>query len=231
MHRVLEKTLRVAAGYLFCGPPDSAKLDDALAFAQRLGCGKFDLVRAAPDGAAFKIDQVRDLQARVRYGPSASDYLVVIVEQADTLTPDAAAAFLKTLEEPPPGVVFILLVEREDRLPATIASRCQRIIFGENYKKWERDPALAGYYEELKLAHRKNAFELLELSARIGKEKTEEDGIGGIEKLLYDLAFFAKEELKNIKQVRALLEANKNLKKKGSLKLVLDNLCLQLGEA
>ncbi|MFA5112998.1 MAG: hypothetical protein WC529_01745 [Candidatus Margulisiibacteriota bacterium] len=230
MHRVLARIKRVAAGYIFTGPPDSAKLDDARAFAQRIGCAKLDLVEVVPDGATLKIDQVRELQQRVRYGPAAGEYLVVIVREADRLTPEAAAAFLKTLEEPPPRVVFILLVERDDRLPATIASRCQRIVFGEQPRQWERKAEFAEYYEAIKSARRLGILEQLELATRLGKEKTAEEGIGRVEALLYDLAFFAREELKDVKLVRVLLDGIKHLKKKASVKLALDNMCLRLGE-
>lgn len=228
MHRILEgiiKSKRVASGYLFIGPPSSSKAEDALAFAQDLNCRKLDLVRLKPEGASLKIEQIRELQGRIRYGPSASEYLVVVFEQADSMTPDAALAFLKTLEEPPPRVVFVLLVEREDRIPMTVVSRCQRIFFGEREKKWEPDPALGPFYAELKNIRKKSILELFELSGKLEKEKEK------IEELLYGLVFFAREELKNIKLVRSLLEAVKNLKKKANLKLTLDNLCLRMGES
>jgi DNA polymerase III delta prime subunit len=231
VQRVLERIKQVASGYLFVGPPDSAKLEDARAFAQKLGCAKIDLVEVVPDGATLKIDQVREVQQRVRYGPSAGPYQFVIVREADKLTPDAAAAFLKTLEEPPPKVIFILLVEREDRLPATIASRCQRILFGEVPKKWEPRMEFTEYYKALKSARKMSVLELLDLATGMGREKTEEEGVGGIENLLYDLAFYARQELNDIKLVRALLDGIKNLKKRANVKLALDNMCLQLGEA
>lgn len=228
MHRILEgiiKNRRVASGYLFIGPPRSSKAEDALAFAEGLNCRKLDLVRLKPEGASLKIEQIRELQGRIRYGPSASEYLVAVFEQADAMTPDAAAAFLKTLEEPPPRVVFVLLVEREDRIPATIVSRCQKILFGEKEEKWEPDPAFGLFYTELKNIRGKSILELFELSGKLEKEKEK------IEELLYDLVFFAREELKNMKLVRLLLEAAKNLKKKANLKLTLDNLCLRMGES
>jgi DNA polymerase III delta prime subunit len=231
VQRVLERIKQVASAYIFTGPPDSAKLEDARAFAHKLGCAKIDLVEVGPDGATLKIDQVRALQQQVRYGPSAGPYQFVIVRDADKLTPDAAAAFLKTLEEPPPGVIFILLVERADRLPATIASRCQRIVFGEQPKKWEPRAEYADYYKALKSAGQMNVLELLELATGMGREKTEEEGVGGIETLLYDLAFYARQELNDIRMVRALLNGVKNLKKRANVKLALDNMCLQLGEA
>jgi len=227
MHRVLEGILkngRAASAYLFAGPPFSSKLEDALAFAESLGCQKLDLARVAPSGAALKIDQVRELQRFVRYGPAAGPVMCVIVEGADAMTAEAAGAFLKTLEEPPAKVVFILLVEREDRIFPTIASRCQKIIFGETVSGWQAKPEFAEFYDELKQVKRKSIVELFGLSARFEKEKER------LEELLYDLSFFAKEELGNVALVRVLLEAVKNLKKKANLKLTLDVMCLKLGE-
>ncbi|MBN3032908.1 MAG: hypothetical protein JW873_02320 [Candidatus Saganbacteria bacterium] len=228
MHRVLEgivRNKRVASAYLFVGPPAAGKLEDALAFAEQLGCRKLDLLRVAPSGASLKIDQVREVQRSIRYGPSAGDRLCVIVERADEMTAEAAGAFLKTLEEPPAKVVFILLVEREDRIFPTIASRCQKIIFGETVRPWQARPEFAGFYDELKQAGRKSVVELFGLSARLEKEKER------LEELLYDLAFFAREELGSSAAAGVLLAAVKNLKKKANLKLTLDVMCLELGEA
>jgi DNA polymerase III delta prime subunit len=227
MHRVLEgivRNNRAASAYLFVGPPFSSKLEDALAFADSLGCQKIDLARVAPSGASIKIDQVREIQRFVRYGPSAGACLCLIVEQADEMTAEAAGAFLKTLEEPPPKVIFILLVEREDRIFPTIVSRCQKIIFGEVFQRWQAKPELAEFYDELKQVKRKSIVELFGLSARFEKEKER------LEELLYELAFCAKEELGNVKLVRVLLAAIKNLKKKANLKLTLDVMCLKLSE-
>jgi len=225
VHCLLEKVQRVAAAYLFCGPPDSDKTADALQFAENLGSRKHDLIRVAPDGASIKIEQVRELQSRVRYGPSAGEHLCVLIEPADTLTPEAAAAFLKTLEEPPPRVVFILLVEREDRLPATIVSRCQRVVFGESVRAWQVKAENEPFYAELRRVREKSVGQLLALSTELQKERADER----LEPLLYDLAFFAREELQDIRLVRVLLEAVKNCKRKANLKLNLDVACLEMG--
>ena len=227
MHRVLEgivRNQRAASAYLFVGPPVSGKLEDALAFADSLGCQKIDLLRVVPDGAYIKIDQVRDISRFVRYGPSAGPVMYVIVEQADTMTAEAAGAFLKTLEEPPDKVVFILLVEREDRIFPTIASRCQRIIFGEQYRPWQARPEFGEFYQALKSVKRLSILELFALSARMEKEKER------LEELLYELAFCAREELGNAALVRVILEAVRNLKKRSNVRLALDVMCLQLSE-
>lgn len=228
MHRVLEgiiKSKRLASGYLFMGPPDSSKAEDALAFAERLGCGKLDHIKVCPDGASIKIEQIRELQRLVRYGPSQSDYLLVMIERADEMTDEAAGAFLKTLEEPPPRVLFVLLVERLERLPETVVSRCQKIVFGEIPGAWQPNPEFDSFYADVQNIKGKNILELFELSARLEKERER------IEALLYDLVFYAKKELNNIGQVRLLLEAVKNLKKKGNFKLTLEVLCLRMNEA
>lgn len=227
MHPVLEgiaRNKRIASAYLFAGPPDSGKKESALEFAESLGSKNVDRVVLEPRGASFKIEQVREIQQLVRYGPSNSPYLCVVVERADEMTAEAAAAFLKTLEEPPPGVVFILLVEREDRIPETIISRCQKVIFGERYRPWSPDPELGPFYAELSNAARKGVLERLEFSARLEKEKER------IEELLYEMVNYCRHELNDLRLVRVLLDAVKNLKRKANLRLTLDVACLKMGE-
>jgi DNA polymerase III delta prime subunit len=227
MHRVLSGIIdhgRIASAYLLVGAPDSDKRSDAESFAERLGSRGTDKIVVEPKGASLKIDQIREIQQVVRYGPAHSPYLCVIVERADEMTEEAAGAFLKTLEEPPPGVVFILLIEREGRLPETIKSRCQKIIFEERQKGWEAKAEYSSFYEELKNYRQKNIIEQLDFSGRLEKEKER------IEELLYDLVRFSEQELSNIKMARLLLETVKKLKKKANLKLALDVAALSLGE-
>jgi len=201
---------------MFVGPPGPSKSEEALAFADGLGCKNIDKIRVKPEGSSIKIDQIRELQQLIRYGPYAGEFLFVLVEPADTLTAEAAAAFLKTLEEPPPGVVFILLVEREDQLPLTIVSRCQKVIFGEDGLVWEPNPEFGSFYLEMRKIREKSIIEIFGLASSLEKEKEK------IEPLLYDLVFFARYELKNLKLVRVLLEAIKNIKKKANLRLTLE---------
>lgn len=204
------------------GPPGPAKAEAAREFAESLGTRKVDLVVLKPEKSTIKIEQIREVQQVVRYGPTASPKLFAIIEEADKLTPEASASFLKTLEEPPPGVVFILLVERDDRLPNTILSRCQRIIFGENQAAL--NPDFQPFRLELKSVRKKGVLELLDFSARLEKEKER------LEELLYDLAFFAHEELRDVGLSRILLDATKNIKRYVSAKLALDAACLKMSE-
>ncbi|NLZ28664.1 MAG: DNA polymerase III subunit gamma/tau [Firmicutes bacterium] len=75
------------------------------------------------------IDEVRDLREKTRYVATQGDYKVYIIDEVHMLTHEAFNALLKTLEEPPPGVIFILATTDPSRLPSTVISRCQRLDF------------------------------------------------------------------------------------------------------
>ena len=75
------------------------------------------------------IDEIRDLREKVNYAPNQARYKVYIVDEVHMLTKEAANALLKTLEEPPPYVIFILATTEIHKVPATILSRCQRFDF------------------------------------------------------------------------------------------------------
>ena len=140
--------------YLFEGPEGVGKDAIARAFVVRLAClsappeagdpcGQCrsctaamrgdhpDLGRLARDGVTIKIDQVRALLGRLRYEPVLGRIKSVIVESADLLREEAANALLKTLEEPPPRTVFVLVTHRPQLLLQTIRSRCQALRFAE----------------------------------------------------------------------------------------------------
>ena len=91
-----------------------------------------DLVRVglAEDRKQIAVDDVRELTARLALKSFRGGRKVAIVDPADALNANSANALLKTLEEPPPGTLLILTVARPDRLPATVASRCQRLAIG-----------------------------------------------------------------------------------------------------
>ena len=141
---------RVAHAYLFSGPRGVGKLTAATAFARALvcsrpaegdgcgecaDCGRVDqgshpevrIIR--PQGATVKIAQVREMVAGVQFGPAAGRWTVRIVEEAGAMTAEAANSLLKTLEEPLPGVVFVLVTTRPQALLSTILSRCQHLYF------------------------------------------------------------------------------------------------------
>jgi DNA polymerase-3 subunit delta' len=80
---------------------------------------------------SIKIEKVRDVVVRAGYRPFEGRRRVVMIDDADAMTPDAQDALLKTLEEPPPSSVLILVSAMPDALLPTVLSRCQRLRFGE----------------------------------------------------------------------------------------------------
>jgi DNA polymerase III subunit gamma/tau len=140
---------RVAHAYIFSGVRGVGKTTTARILAKALNCEKG--TTADPDGTCAScveisegrsldvleidaasnrgIDQIRELREMVRYAPANSRYKVVILDEAHQLTDEASNALLKTLEEPPERVVFILATTRAEDLVETIKSRAQLFQF------------------------------------------------------------------------------------------------------
>jgi DNA polymerase III subunit delta' len=99
--------------------------------------------RDHPESRDLRICQIRRLDRLLTLTPYAGGRRVAIVDAADTMRAEAANAFLKTLEEPPGESVIVLLVEREERLPETVLSRCQKLRFRPVDKQTIREALLA----------------------------------------------------------------------------------------
>lgn len=146
LRRALEHQ-RVAHAYLFEGPDGIGKRLMALALARALlcrtgqGCGDCppcrkvdhnnhpDIHLLDADGATIKIDQVRALQKELSLRPLEGRFKICLIDGAEQFNPAAANALLKTLEEPQPNTVIILLSCQPESLLTTIRSRCQRMTF------------------------------------------------------------------------------------------------------
>jgi len=140
---------RVAHAYLFAGTRGTGKTSTARIFARAVNC--LDLRDGNPcnsceicgralsgrlidiieiDAASNRgVDEIRDLREKVKYPPAEGRYRVYIVDEVHMLTAEAFNALLKTLEEPPAHVIFILATTEPHKLPATVLSRCQRFDF------------------------------------------------------------------------------------------------------
>lgn len=143
------RTGRLAHAYLFCGPRGTGKTSSAKILAKAVNC--LDLQDGEPcnqcancrainddnfldvleiDAASNRgIDEIRDLRDKVRFAPSQGKRKVYIIDEVHMLTNEAFNALLKTLEEPPAHVLFILATTEPQKIPLTILSRCQRFDF------------------------------------------------------------------------------------------------------
>ncbi|HDM90806.1 MAG TPA: DNA polymerase III subunit gamma/tau, partial [candidate division WOR-3 bacterium] len=150
--RTLKNALKkkeISTAYLFTGPRGVGKTTVARLFSKGLNCEKgitpepcnvcqscreidssrsLDVIEV--DGASNRgIDQIRSLQEKVRFAPQRGRYRVIIIDEVHMLTQEAFNALLKTLEEPPPNVVFIMATTEPRKVPETIVSRTQRFDF------------------------------------------------------------------------------------------------------
>ena len=145
------RTGRIAPAYLFCGPRGTGKTSSARILARSLNCigsdgptpepcGVCELCTSITAGNALDVieidaasntgvDNIRELIERSRFAPVQARWKVYVVDECHMLSTAAFNALLKTLEEPPPRVVFVLATTDPQRVLATILSRCQRFDF------------------------------------------------------------------------------------------------------
>lgn len=139
----------VGHAYLFSGPRGVGKTTSARLLAMAVNCGAAGEVRPCGDCEACRavqegshpdvieldaasnnsVDDVRELREHVRLAPLLGGRRVWILDEAHMLSRSAANALLKTLEEPPPGLLFVLATTEPEKLPATVLSRCQHFRF------------------------------------------------------------------------------------------------------
>lgn len=171
------KNNNIAHGYVFSGIRGTGKTSVAKIFARSLNC--FNPIEGEPcnecescklsleerhmdlieiDAASNnKVEDIREINESTNYPPTMGKYKVYIIDEVHMLSKGAFNAFLKTLEEPPSYVVFLLATTEENKIPATILSRCQR-------------------YEFKPINNKDIIFNLLEISKEIGV-KAEEEGL------------------------------------------------------
>lgn len=143
------ETGRIAHAYLFCGTRGTGKTTMAKIFSKAINClsprggdpcNECEICRGIISGNILdvveidaasnnSVDNIREIRDEVVYAPSQAKYKVYIIDEVHMLSTGAFNALLKTLEEPPSHVVFILATTEPHKLPATILSRCQRFDF------------------------------------------------------------------------------------------------------
>ena len=140
---------RIAHAYLFSGPRGTGKTSTARVLAKAVNCldpqngepcNRCTICRSLNEGRSMdlieidgasnnSVDNVRDIREKVAFAPSECHYKVYVIDEVHMLSDSAFNALLKTLEEPPPHVIFILATTNPEKIPLTVLSRCQRFDF------------------------------------------------------------------------------------------------------
>ncbi len=197
---------RYSHAYLFCGSRGTGKTTCAKLLAKAVNClspingnpcGVCDACKAVENETTSDVvemdaasntgvDYIRDIRDSVMYAPSMLKNRVYIIDEVHMLSPSAFNALLKTLEEPPSGVIFILATTEQQKIPTTILSRCQkfefrrilsdviadRLMFISEQESIRITRDAAKLIAKMAQGGMRDAISLLELSAGEGKEIT-----------------------------------------------------------
>lgn len=173
--------------YLFTGPRGTGKTSAAKIMAKAVNClnpqngnpcNECELCQSITNGESPDVieidaasnngvDEIRDLRDKVRYAPSIAKYKVYIIDEVHMLTTGAFNALLKTLEEPPEHVIFILATTEPHKIPATIISRTQRFDF-QRIKDQDLVDRMAHILESNHVQYQKEALEIIARAANGG---------------------------------------------------------------
>jgi DNA polymerase III delta prime subunit len=226
---------RIPNAYLFAGNALGVLLEETLFLASLL-TSEADAAKIRkglhPDflllqRKTVKIDDIRELTEYARTGPVSASWKIIVVEAADTMTPEAANSFLKTLEEPAPNVLIILTTVRPSKMLGTILSRCQKLEFyGEEAVN---DEASQGVASQILGLDRMDIPQILSFSESISEMENIGEVLNGA---LYEIR--AKIDATSVKWFRALKEmfhAVSSLERHGNKRLTLDNMLFSMKEA
>jgi len=162
---------KTSHAYLFCGTRGTGKTTTALVLAKAINCENpnegepcdtCEICAIVNKGTGFNViemdaasnnsvDNIRDIIEEIKYPPAMGRYKIYIIDEAHMLSSGAFNALLKTLEEPPDNVIFILATTEAQKIPATIHSRCQRFDF-KRLASEVMAQALLGYLAEENIA-------------------------------------------------------------------------------
>ena len=191
------KAGKISHAYLLCGPRGTGKTTIARIIARELGSSVNDIYEM--DAASNrKIEHIRDINENIRTLPFDSKYKIYILDEVHMFTKEAWNALLKTIEEPPEHVIFILATTEIEKVPETIISRCQSFIF-----KKPNDAILS---QHIKNIAKKEGYKLEEGGAELIALLADgafRDALGTLQKVIS----FGKDKVINISEIEEITGA------------------------
>lgn len=246
------KTNKIVNGYIFSGTTQTKNYEFARKFAKEIlcldggecensckSCLMFDdnnntdykEIDVDPEKNIIRIDQIREMQAKVAEKPITSSRKVYVIKNAETMNVEAQNCLLKTLEEPPEFVTIILVSNNESTLLTTIKSRCMKIAFTEEEKRELTEEEKERYDELLRVFGNIEKYKSIELLNKLDVLYKGKDNIfENLEFINTILLEKARNNPKYADYIDYIEETKSKLKSNSNYDMTIDNLILKIWE-